>query len=659
MRVQGGQKPVTGSRVTAYVAGNGSFGSNAVALACVLSDASGKFEFGGAAATACGGSLPTAFTCPSSNCPSAFSQIYLVASGGNPGLKAGTDNAAIALLAAPGPYSGISKSTLVNLTELTTVATVYAEAQMMGVASAGCVDCGANPAQRLQAARDIDGKFPWLDHAVSRAQSLVDPTTSKPGVALPKPEACIGGSSEPVNCEAERKLDTLASGLAACSDSGAANSSVCQTLFCATGAGIADGICPALAGEALSADTLQAALAVALNPKGSGGKAIFDLGGAVPQFVPVLAAVPNDWILGLSFSFSSLSSPQAIAVDGNGDVWIANGIPIRIAAVPQFIRREAGPAATLGNVTKLSSSGALLSPVSGYTGGGLSNPQGIAIDSSGNVWMSNEATAGTGVDGVVKFSSAGVPLSPAPSGYTGGGLDLPGKIAVDSHGNVWVTNLLPGSSSTQRGSVTKLSSSGQALSPAAGYIAGGIFQPEGIALDANDDVWVTDYYSTQGPTTKLDNNGNALSPATGYPAGTSIDGTAIAIDAGGYVWFPGNATLIELSSSGDSLSPGFGYKGGGLGATSVAIDGGGNIWTGNIAPGNGLQGGVSELDNSGFPLSPSTGYTAAGLNNTAALAIDPSGNVWVTDTDGSGSVVELIGAAVPVRTPLIGPPTTP
>lgn len=653
--MQGGQKPVTGSRVTAYVAGNGSFGSNAVALACVLSDASGKFEFGAASATACGGSLPTAFTCPSSNCPSASSQIYLIASGGNPGLKAGTDNAAIALLAAPGPYSSIGKSTLVDLTELTTVATVYAETQMMGATGSGCVDCGANPVQRFQAARDIAGKFPWFDHAVSRAQSLVDLTTSKPGVALPKPEACTG-SGEPVNCEAERKLATLANGLAACSDSGATSSSACLNLFCAAGVG-GDGVCPAIAGDGLPNDTLQAALAVALNPGKTSGKEIIGLSETTPPFVPVLASPPNDWILGLSFSFASLNNPYAIAVDGDGNVWVGNETTPRIEAVPQFIRRAAATA--VGNVTKLSSSGALLSPVGGYTGGGLSNPQGIAIDSGGNAWVSNQATAGAGADSVVKFSSAGAPLSPAPNGYTGGGLDLPGLIAVDSHGNVWVANALPEPSSTQHGSVTKLSSGGEALSPATGYTGGGIFQPTGIAIDANDNVWVTDFYSGQGPTTKLDNNGNPLSPATGYPAGTSIGGTAVAIDAGGHVWFPGNATLIELSGSGDSISPGSGYTGGGLGATSVAVDGGGNIWTGNIAPGTGVLGSVSELDNSGFPLSPNTGYTAAGLNNTAALAIDASGNVWVTDTDASGSVVELIGAAVPVRTPLIGPPTAP
>jgi hypothetical protein len=40
------------------------------------------------------------------------------------------------------------------------------------------------------------------------------------------------------------------------------------------------------------------------------------------------------------------------------------------------------------------------------------------------------------------------------------------------------------------------------------------------------------------------------------------------------------------------------------------------------------------------------------------VAIDSSGNVWVTNETGD-SVTELIGVAAPVKTPLIGPPQLP
>jgi len=39
------------------------------------------------------------------------------------------------------------------------------------------------------------------------------------------------------------------------------------------------------------------------------------------------------------------------------------------------------------------------------------------------------------------------------------------------------------------------------------------------------------------------------------------------------------------------------------------------------------------------------------LNDSLNVAIDPSGNVWVTNYIGN-SVVEMVGAAAPVVTPL-------
>jgi len=55
-------------------------------------------------------------------------------------------------------------------------------------------------------------------------------------------------------------------------------------------------------------------------------------------------------------------------------------------------------------------------------------------------------------------------------------------------------------------------------------------------------------------------------------------------------------------------------------------------------------------------ISPTTGYTASGqMSAPARIAIDPSGDVWVTNTGSSGvgySVTELIGAAAPTYTPL-------
>ena len=50
-------------------------------------------------------------------------------------------------------------------------------------------------------------------------------------------------------------------------------------------------------------------------------------------------------------------------------------------------------------------------------------------------------------------------------------------------------------------------------------------------------------------------------------------------------------------------------------------------------------------------LSPNAGYSGGGLSTPTGLAIDNSGNVWVTNT-GDSSLTEFVGAAAPVVTPL-------
>ncbi len=68
-------------------------------------------------------------------------------------------------------------------------------------------------------------------------------------------------------------------------------------------------------------------------------------------------------------------------------------------------------------------------------------------------------------------------------------------------------------------------------------------------------------------------------------------------------------------------------------------------------------------------LSPRGGFTSAALQHLTAVQIDASGNVWVTNnirTSGGGNgstggdgLVEFVGLAAPVKTPLIGPPQRP
>ena len=79
------------------------------------------------------------------------------------------------------------------------------------------------------------------------------------------------------------------------------------------------------------------------------------------------------------------------------------------------------------------SSGTAISPSTGFTGGGLSGPYGIAVDAAGNVWVANY-----GGSSLIEFNSSGTAISGYYYGYYVGG--LPYGIALDAAGNVWVAN---------------------------------------------------------------------------------------------------------------------------------------------------------------------------------------------------------------------------
>jgi streptogramin lyase len=58
-------------------------------------------------------------------------------------------------------------------------------------------------------------------------------------------------------------------------------------------------------------------------------------------------------------------------------------------------------------------------------------------------------------------------------------------------------------------------------------------------------------------------------------------------------------------------------------------------------------------------ISPSTGFGVdAGLILPFGIALDASGNVWVTSFAGN-AVVQFVGLATPVKTPVLGPPSLP
>ncbi len=256
--VRGGNRPVSGSSIQLYAAGNSGIGSAAQPLLSdpVQSDSNGKFF------------IPSSFRCPS---PS--SQIYVVAHGGNPGLSSGTDNSALALEAMLGPCSSLSAANPILVDEVTTVGSVWPLAHYMrspvNIGSAG--DDTA-----FLSAVDSVPEF------VNLAQG------SSPGIATPT--SYFAQSS---------KLYSLADVLSNCVNSSggsAGDSSPCGLLFSmATGPG---GSPPT--------DTITAAMEIAQNPSNNVTD-IFGLVSADTPFKPTLSTAPPDWTLRLTYAVATPS----------------------------------------------------------------------------------------------------------------------------------------------------------------------------------------------------------------------------------------------------------------------------------------------------------------------------------------------------------------
>jgi streptogramin lyase len=284
------------------------------------------------------------------------------------------------------------------------------------------------------------------------------------------------------------------------------------------------------------------------------------------------------------------------------------------------------------SVSELSPLGVALSTSAGFTDGAISNPQGIAIDSAGNVWVANRG--GGSVSELLPNGTptSGSPFSPVNPANSTNALASPQQLAFDAGGNLWVTNSISGA-----GSVAELSGAGTFLASAG---SGSVQQSYGIAIDASSTGWITSF--TQDT---VDAISFASSTVTQTTDSSLSAATGIAIDSAGTKWIAdsANSKLTSIASSGNVTT----YSGGNLNTPyAVAVDGLGQIWVANKG-GNSL----SEFSSTGTSI-PSTAGFQGGLNSPQSVVIDGSGNVWVAST-ASNTVTEFVGAAAATITPLV------
>ena len=584
--VHGGQQPVSGAKVYLYAASTTAYSGAATSLLAapgyVTTDAGGTFSFSPAGIKLY-------------NCPTG-SYVYALALGGNPGLASPTaNNAELALMEGLGPCSSLTTSTILSINEASTISSVYALSAFM-----------TSETQVGTSATNVQG--------LANAFSVIGNLTGVAGGVYATTPA--GNGTAP-----QATLDTLANALSACVNSDGTGTP-CSSLMTAASVSTTAGT---------PVDTVQAALNIAQHPGVNVGT-IYSLAAAVAPFQPSLTAAPNDWTLQIQYA-GGLNQVQGLAVDATGNVFASNSLG--------------------GNITEFSPTGTVLGTLTAPT---LFRPQEMAIDLNGNLWTGSRANANATPStsaSLVEFSSNGTLLS-GTTGFTGGGLTVPRGIAVDPRGNVWAAG---------NAELSEFTSAGAPVSSNTGYTSANLlsFNLE-LSFDTAGNAWVptTDANANSGliefvPVSASFNasgiyGGSFRSFGTGtnYPISVAIDASNdvwIANAYGGSTTFAGGpGSLTEYSSAGAELSPTLGYTNAGIvQPQTVTIDGVGNVYS--------AQSTVGVLTKTGAAVSPASGYMSVNQNDCClASAIDLSGNYW---TSGAQFIYQWVGLAAPVVTPKV------
>jgi hypothetical protein len=400
------------------------------------------------------------------------------------------------------------------------------------------------------------------------------------------------------------------------------------------------------------ANTIEGMGNLARNPANQVG-GIYVQSKAANVYGPALEEQPFAWTIVVKVNDSGdntrmFGGPGSIEFDSKGRGWIPNNVlqGTPNSALYSIVLDMSGRPAkdSLGNV---------ISPISG--GGLLGAGFGVAIGKDDSVWIGDFGWGDAmPVGGVSHFGPEGRPISPAPDGYTQGGMNRVQGTVVDPSGNVWLAGWGNGTVVCyRRGDPNDWAVYGD---------SSGTFNPFGIAIAKDGTAWVTN--------SNASNSGilNIVLPSEGYymectrktTIGKVLKG--IQIDSAGNIWVGSGSDhhVYVFDSDGKVIG---GYQGGGTnGPWGITLDGDDNLWVGNFGPlevGTVFHGRLTQLAGInatgyllGDALTPPTGYTlpSAGspvlladntplygengpdcyipMMRTTGLGIDAAGNVW-------------------------------
>lgn len=381
---------------------------------------------------------------------------------------------------------------------------------------------------------------------------------------------------------------------------------------------------------------------------------------------------------------AALFSPQQIAVDSAGDVFVADANHHRIRKInpgTQIITTVAGN----GQADFAGDGGPAIAA-------SLAFPRGIAIDAAGNLYVADTANSrirkinqATGIITTVAGRGLG-PFAGDNGPAVEATLNAPRAVAVDAAGNLLIadtSNHRIRRVDAKAGVITTIAGTDPGLSGDGGpAIAAQLRSPQGIAVDASGNVLIADTLNHRIRRIDAATKGIMTIAGTGQ-AGFSGDsqraGAAmlnlpggVAVDVNGTVFIGDTAnhrvrkidasTQIILTLAGTGVA-GFSGDGGPAGRAAlsspygIASNSAGELLIvdqGNTRIRIISSGGITTLAGNGQEsfLGDNEPATAANLLTPQGIAVDSAGNLFIADSDhqrirrvaaGSGTITSVAG----------------
>jgi DNA-binding beta-propeller fold protein YncE len=241
---------------------------------------------------------------------------------------------------------------------------------------------------------------------------------------------------------------------------------------------------------------------------------------------------------------SDLSFPTAVAVDNQGNIYIADSM--------NDVVEKVTPSGTLSIIA--GKVGQTAPPTPGPATSSDISPWGLAVDSAGNVYITDNIETNTSTAAYVLkvtpggtlsiFAGTGLIGSPTPGPATSSEFNFPAGLAVDASGNLYISDTYANviSKVTPSGTLSILAGNGMMAAPVPGPATSSpLNNPAGIAVDGNGEL----YIANEGSNDVL-----AVNPSgtLSVLAGTGTPGPPT----------PGPASSSELSSPAGVAADGFG-----------------------------------------------------------------------------------------------------